>query len=50
MPPCGIIFGWLLLDEPVVAGDLIGIVPIAIGIWLATHTRKSAVTQSTPVQ
>ena len=49
MPPFGMMFGWLLLDEPVVAGDMIGIVPIAVGIWLATHKRKPSVTQSTPV-
>jgi len=41
MPPFGLMFGWVLLNEPVVAGDLVGIIPIALGIWLATHKRKS---------
>lgn len=40
MPPFGLMFGWVLLSEPVVMGDMIGIAPIAIGIWLATHKRK----------
>lgn len=40
MPPFGLMFGWVLLGEPVAAGDMIGIAPIAIGIWLATHKRK----------
>lgn len=42
MPPFGLMFGWLALDERVAMGDMIGIVPIAIGIWLATHKRKTA--------
>ena len=37
MPPLGLFFGWLALGEPVAAGDLIGIVPIAIGIRLVTR-------------
>ena len=49
MPPFGMMFGWLLLDEHVVAGDMIGIIPIALGIWLATHKRKPSVTQTTPL-
>lgn len=44
MPPFGLMFGWLLLGEPVATGDLIGIVPIAIGIWLATHRPKAITT------
>jgi len=43
MPPFGLMFGWVLLGEPVVAGDLVGITPIAIGIWLATHKHKARV-------
>ena len=42
MPPFGLMFGWLLLGEHAALGDFIGIVPIAIGIWLATHKRKSS--------
>lgn len=44
MPPFGLMFGWVLLGEPVALGDLIGIVPIAIGIWLATHRPKAITT------
>jgi len=40
MPPFGLMFGWLLLGEHAALGDFIGIVPIAIGIWLATHKVK----------
>ena len=42
MPPFGLLFGWIIFGEAVEAGDLIGIVPIAMGIWLATHKRKPA--------
>ncbi|MGS1008102.1 DMT family transporter [Achromobacter anxifer] len=37
MPPLGLLFGWLVLDEHVSWLDLLGIVPIAFGIWLATR-------------
>jgi drug/metabolite transporter (DMT)-like permease len=36
-PPLGLLFGWLVLDEPVSGGDLIGVIPIAIGIRLVTR-------------
>ncbi|WP_255592823.1 DMT family transporter [Bordetella sp. BOR01] len=39
MPPLGLLFGWALLGETVSWHDLLGIVPIALGIWLATRTR-----------
>jgi drug/metabolite transporter (DMT)-like permease len=35
-PPLGLMIGWLVLDEPLALADLVGIVPIAIGIRLAT--------------
>lgn len=35
-PPLGLMLGWLILDEPLALADLIGIVPIAVGIRLAT--------------
>ena len=41
MPPLGLMFGWLLLGEPVPPLDLVGIVPIALGIRLVT-TAPSA--------
>ncbi|MGB3818821.1 MAG: DMT family transporter [Achromobacter sp.] len=37
MPPLGLLFGWAVLREPVSWLDLLGIVPIAFGIWLATR-------------
>jgi len=41
MPPLGLIFGWLLLGERVALADLIGVVPVVLGIYLIT--RPSAV-------
>lgn len=41
MPPLGLLFGWALLGEPVSRLDLLGIVPIALGIWLATRRRRA---------
>jgi drug/metabolite transporter (DMT)-like permease len=37
MPPLGVLFGWLLLGEHVALADLLGIVPVAIGIYLVTR-------------
>lgn len=37
MPPLGMLFGWLLLGEHVAPSDLIGIVPVAVGIYLVTR-------------
>jgi drug/metabolite transporter (DMT)-like permease len=37
MPPLGLFFGWLVLGEIVSWPDMLGIVPIAIGIWLVTR-------------
>jgi drug/metabolite transporter (DMT)-like permease len=43
MPPLGLLLGWLLLGEHVAAADLIGIAPVAIGIYLVTRpTGKAA--------
>jgi drug/metabolite transporter (DMT)-like permease len=41
MPPLGLLFGWLLLGEQVALTDLIGIVPVAIGIYLVTRRASS---------
>lgn len=38
MPPLGVLFGWALLHEPVEVSDLLGIVPVAIAIFLVTKT------------
>lgn len=37
MPPLGLLFGWLLLGEHVARTDLVGILPVAIGIYLVTR-------------
>lgn len=37
MPPLGLLFGWLLLGEHVALTDMIGIVPVALGIYLVTR-------------
>jgi drug/metabolite transporter (DMT)-like permease len=39
IPPLGMLSGWLLLGEHVHAPDLIGIVPVAAGIWLVTRPK-----------
>jgi len=38
MPPLGFIFGWLLLGEHIAPKDLIGVVPIVLGIYLITRS------------
>jgi drug/metabolite transporter (DMT)-like permease len=55
MPPLGMLFGWLLLDERIAAPDLIGIVPVALGIYLVTrpaarspHRAHNALAQPGP--
>jgi drug/metabolite transporter (DMT)-like permease len=37
MPPLGLLFGWLMLGEHFELNDVLGIVPIAIGIYLVTR-------------
>jgi drug/metabolite transporter (DMT)-like permease len=37
MPPLGLLFGWLLLGERVEPFDLIGVLPVALGIALVTR-------------
>jgi drug/metabolite transporter (DMT)-like permease len=44
MPPLGLLFGWLLLGEPVAGADLLGIVPVAFGIYLVTRPAAPAPT------
>ena len=41
MPPLGLLFGWLLLGEHVALTDLVGIVPVALGIYLVTRPVSS---------
>jgi drug/metabolite transporter (DMT)-like permease len=42
MPPLGMLFGWLVLSEHIAARDLIGIVPVALGIYLVTRPAAAA--------
>ncbi|GLR85605.1 DMT family transporter [Bradyrhizobium iriomotense] len=42
MPPLGMLFAFLVLGEHVEARDLLGIVPVAIGIYLVTRPAQSA--------
>jgi drug/metabolite transporter (DMT)-like permease len=37
MPPLGMLFGWILLGEHIELRDLIGILPVAAGIYLVTR-------------
>lgn len=40
MPPLGMLFAYLVLGEHVEARDLLGIVPVALGIYLVTRPAK----------
>lgn len=42
MPPLGMLFAFLVLGEHVEARDLLGIVPVALGIYLVTRPAKPA--------
>jgi drug/metabolite transporter (DMT)-like permease len=48
MPPLGVLFAWLLLGEHVALADMLGIVPVALGISLVT--RPAAPAPSFPTQ
>src|SRR6201994_1208245 len=37
MPPLGMLFAWLVLGEHVAIRDLLGVIPVAIGIYLVTR-------------
>jgi drug/metabolite transporter (DMT)-like permease len=43
LPPLGMLFGWLLLGEHVALSDLIGIVPVVLGIYLVTRPAPVSV-------
>ena len=42
MPPLGMLFAFIVLGEHVEARDLLGIIPVALGIYLVTRPAKSA--------
>jgi drug/metabolite transporter (DMT)-like permease len=41
MPPLGMLFAWTILGELVEIRDLLGIVPVALGIYLVTRPAAS---------
>src|SRR5689334_18330475 len=41
MPPLGMLFAYIVLGEHVEARDLLGIIPVALGIYLVTRPAKS---------
>lgn len=41
MPPLGMLFGWIILGEHVAPRDLLGVVPVALGIYLVTRPGRS---------
>ncbi|MBS9476111.1 DMT family transporter [Ancylobacter sp. VKM B-3255] len=47
MPPLGLLFGWLLLNEAVPPLDFLGIAPIALGIWLVTRPARATAEPAT---
>jgi drug/metabolite transporter (DMT)-like permease len=40
MPPLGLLMTWAVLGEALHPSDLLGIVPVALGIWLATRPDR----------
>ena len=45
MPPLGMLFAFLVLGEHVEFRDLLGIVPVALGIYLVTRPAASVSTK-----
>jgi drug/metabolite transporter (DMT)-like permease len=45
MPPLGMLFAWMVLGEHVALRDLLGVVPVALGIYLVTRPAKAPLTQ-----
>ena len=43
MPPLGLFFGWLILGERLEPFDLVGVLPVVLGIWLVTRAPASEV-------
>jgi drug/metabolite transporter (DMT)-like permease len=42
-------FGWLLLGERVAWSDLIGVIPVALGIYLVTRAGRPRLGREKPV-
>ena len=47
MPPLGVVFAWMVLGEHVDVRDLMGIVPVAAGIYLVTRPAAPQPARST---
>ena len=43
MPPLGMLFAWIVLGEHVELRDLLGIIPVALGIYLVTRPNDKQV-------
>ncbi len=43
LPPLGMLFGWLLLGEHVALSDLLGIIPVVLGIYLVTRPARARI-------
>ncbi|MBB5049467.1 drug/metabolite transporter (DMT)-like permease [Rhodopseudomonas rhenobacensis] len=46
MPPLAMLFAWIVLGEHLDAGDLLGIIPVAIGIYLVTRPAAVPLAQA----
>ncbi len=46
MPPTGLVMSWAALGEPLHVLDLLGVMPIGVGIWLTTQAGRASVTAS----
>lgn len=42
MPPLGLVMSWLSLGESLQGSDLLGILPVAGGLWLVTREPRGA--------
>jgi drug/metabolite transporter (DMT)-like permease len=42
MPPLGMLFAWIILGEHIEVRDLMGIVPVALGIYLVTRPAAAS--------
>jgi len=42
MPPLAMMFAWIVLGEHVAARDLLGVIPVALGIYLVTRPAAAA--------
>jgi drug/metabolite transporter (DMT)-like permease len=46
MPPLGMLFAWMVLGEHVELKDLLGIIPVALGIYLVTRPSATAASEN----